>query len=271
MGKGCQLENIGKAKRKNFCPGVYRNGKREKYEIECSEDWIAKKNTKHQAMCSRSKRFSALRRNNSGWLSSCLLECTESHELIAANQSDAKCSISTGRSSELSAGATWQEPQQEPQKEPQQEPRQEHVNPTAVLCCNILHQEINMFQIAERSSIKAGTCFLLEVLPVPVPMVLWTFVRIPLEVCSLSNDFPISGSNTCRPATPWPSSATLSDLRARNVRDYTSRPLEPSRVSWVGDSAIGESTRLPCRGKCHVQKVLCFILIYYILLYCNIL
>jgi hypothetical protein len=38
MGKGCQLENIGKAKRKNFCPGAYRNGKREKYEIVSSED-----------------------------------------------------------------------------------------------------------------------------------------------------------------------------------------------------------------------------------------
>ena len=164
-------------------------------------------------------------------------------------------------------------------QEPQQEPRQEHVNPTAVLCCNILHQEVNMFQIAERSSIKAGTCFLLEVLPVPVPMVLWTFVRIPLEVCSLSNYFPISRSNTCRPATPWPSSATLSDLRARNVRDYTSRPLEPMRGSCFKKGEWAElETQLSAnpqgylahRGKCHVQKVLCFILIYYIVIYCKL-
>lgn len=97
--------------------------------------------------------------------------------------------------------------------------------------------------------------------------------RIPLEVCSLSNYFPISGSNTCRPATPWPSSATLSDLRARNVRDYTSRPLEPRRVSWVGDSAIGESTRLPCRRKvsCSKSIVLYFDILYSsIVIYCKL-
>ena len=209
-------------------------------------------------MCSRSKRFSALRRNSSGWLSSCLLESTQSHELTAANVKLTKA-IQSAASQTVNVLSSA--------------PEQPGSNILQKLTC------LKLLKRSEKSSIKAGTCFLLEVLPVPVPMVLWLFVDFvgtPLEVCSLSNSCSISGSNTFRPATPWPSSPTLSDLCASiNVRDYTSRPLEPLRGSCLKKGKWAElETRLSAnpqgylvqRGKIRkvlcAQKVLCFISIY---------